>query len=271
MNIKNITLVLFVAVLFTACDAYQKVTYLQDAGKPAILTDTISSPVPDAKLKIGDLLTITVNSNTPEASIPFNLPLIPMQGMDSYNPAKNAISTFSGGLQNYLVSTDGTIVFPIVGKLHVEGMTKNELSALIKTKIYPRYIKEEPIVSIRYVNFSVSVLGEVTRPNTYLVNNEKISIFEALATAGDLTIYGRRDNVLLIRQNASGRETIRLDLRDKNLVYSPYFYLQQNDVIYVQPNDPKSRSSQLSTAETLSVSLVGTLISLTSLIVTIAK
>lgn len=273
MKIKNITLVLFIAVLLTACDAYQKVTYLQNAGKTVVYTDTISSPVPDAKLKIGDLLTIVVNSNTPEASIPFNLPLVPMQSMESYSQSRTVISSYgsNGGLQNYLVGTDGTIVFPIIGKLHVEGMTKNELAAQIKTKIYPRYIKEEPIVSIRFVNYSISVLGEVARPNTYQVNNEKISIFEALATAGDLTIYGRRDNVLLIRQNNNGRETIRIDLRDKNLVNSPYYYLQQNDVIYVQPNDPKSRSSQLSTAETLSVSLIGTLISLTSLVVTIAK
>lgn len=273
MKIKNITLVLFIAVLLTACDAYQKVTYLQNAGKTIVFTDTISSPVPDAKLKIGDLLTIVVNSNTPEASIPFNLPLVPMQSMESYSQSRTVISSYgsNGGLQNYLVGTDGTIIFPIIGKLHVEGMTKNELAAQIKTKIYPRYIKEEPIVSIRFVNYSISVLGEVVRPNTYQVNNEKISIFEALATAGDLTIYGRRDNVLLIRQNNNGRETIRLDLRDKNLINSPYYYLQQNDVIYVQPNDPKSRSSQLSTAETLSVSLIGTLISLTSLIVTIAK
>lgn len=273
MNIKNITIVLFTAVMLTACDAYQKVTYLQNAGKTVVFTDSVSSPVPDARLKIGDLLTITVNSNTPEASVPFNLPLVPVQGMESYNQSRTTISSYgsSGGLQNYLVGTDGTIIFPIIGKLRVEGMTKSELAAQIKTKIYPRYIKEEPIISIRFVNYSISVLGEVTRPNTYLVNNEKISIFEALATAGDLTIYGRRDNVLLIRQNANGRETIRLDLRDKNLVNSPYFYLQQNDVIYVQPNDPKSRSSQLSTAETLSVSLIGTLISLTSLIVTIAK
>ena len=150
-------------------------------------------------------------------------------------------------------------------------MTKYALADLIKTKIYPRYIKEEPIISIRYANFSISVLGEVARPNTFLVNNEKISILEALATAGDLTIYGRRDNLLLVRQTPEGRQSIRIDLRDKNLIYSPYFYLQQNDVIYVQPNETKTRTSKIGSAETLSISIVGTLISLTLLIVTLVK
>ena len=117
-------------------------------------------------------------------------------------------------------------------------MTKNALADLIKTKIYPRYIKEEPIISIRYANFSISV-AKWRAPTLFFVNNEKISILEALATAGDLTIYGRRDNVLLVRQTPEGRQSIRIDLRDKNLIYSPYFYLQQNDVIYVQPNETK--------------------------------
>jgi polysaccharide export outer membrane protein len=163
-----------------------------------------------------------VNSNTAEAAMPFNLPLVPTLSMQDYNPSRSTISNYSGGLQNYLIGTDGNITFPIIGKLHVDGMTKNALADLIKTKIYPRYIKEEPIISIRYANFSISVLGEVARPNTFLVNNEKISILEALATAGDLTIYGRRDNVLLVRQTPEGRQSIRIDLRDKNLIYSPY-------------------------------------------------
>jgi polysaccharide export outer membrane protein len=128
------------------------------------------------------------------------------------------------------------------------------------------------MILIRYANFKVSLLGEVKSPNVYNIQNEKISIFEALALAGDLTIYGRRDNVLLIRENLDGnRENIRIDLGDARLIDSPYYYLQQNDVIYVQPNNPKSRSSALSSAETLTVSLVGTLISLTSLLVNILR
>ena len=271
MKLKNFFPLLLSVTLLTGCDTYQKVIYLQDAGKAAVMTDTVSSHVPDAVLKVGDLLTITVNSNTAEAAMPFNLPLVPTLSMQDYNPSRSTISNYSGGLQNYLIGTDGNITFPIIGKLHVDGMTKNALADLIKTKIYPRYIKEEPIISIRYANFSISVLGEVARPNTFLVNNEKISILEALATAGDLTIYGRRDNVLLVRQTPEGRQSIRIDLRDKNLIYSPYYYLQQNDVIYVQPNETKTKTSAIGTAETISISIVWTLISLTSLIVTLVK
>lgn len=260
-------------LLLTGCDAYKQITYLQNAGKAVSMPDSLAipAPVPDPTLKVGDLLIITVNTTTPEAAMPFNLPLVPTLGMNNYNPSTTTISSYSGGLQNYLVDMQGDIVLPIIGKMHVEGLTKNVLCETIKKKIYPRYIKEEPIISIRYANFNVSILGEVARPNNYIINNEKISIFEAIAMAGDLTIYGKRDNVLLIRQNENGRETIRLDLRDKRLVNSPYYFLQQNDVLYIQPNNPKSRASALSTAETLSVSLVGTLISLTSLLVVLLK
>ena len=250
---------------------------MQDAGTSAILTDSAKNSIPDATLKVGDLLVITVNTTTPEASQPFNLPLIPGQGNPiNYDPSLTTISTTSstgyGSLQNYLVDTQGNINFPILGKIHVVGMTKNQLSDYIVNQIHPQYIKENPIVNIRYANFTISVIGEVNKPGNYTISNEKVSLLEAIALAGDLTIFGKRDNVLLVRERADGkRQTIRLDLRDKNIVNSPWFYLQQNDVLYVLPNNPKARSSAFSTAETLSISIVGTLISLSSLIVTLLK
>jgi polysaccharide export outer membrane protein len=116
------------------------------------------------------------------------------------------------------------------------------------------------------------VLGEVGHPGVFDIQNEKINIFEAIALAGDLSMFGKRDNVLLIREKANGkRETLRIDLRDARLIDSPYFYLQQNDVLYIQPNEPKSRSGFFSTAESLSLSVVGTLISLTTLIISLSK
>ena len=174
-------------------------------------------------------------------------------------------------MQNYLVDNQGYIQFPILGKLKVLGKTKNEVTDLLFNAIHPEYIKDEPIVLVRFCNFKVSVLGEVNRPGSYLVDNERISIVEALSLAGDLTVYGRRDNVLLIRESGGKRQTIRLDLRDESLINSPWYYLQQNDALYVEPNEPKSRSSKISSAETLSISIVGTLISLTSLLVNILK
>ena len=257
-------------LLFTACNTNEQLVYLQHAGQPMpIPVMGQSAPVPDPVIKVGDLLIITINAATPEAAMPFNLPLVPTTGMNNYNPSRSTISSYSGGLQNYVVSTDGIISIPVIGEINVLGMSKTQLAARVKSLIYPRYITEEPIVLVRYANFNVSVLGEVKQPGHYAVDNDKISILEALALAGDLTLYGRRDNILLVREKHSSRETIRIDLRDAALLESPYYFLQQGDVLYVQPNDPKSRSSALSTAETLSVSLVGTLISLTSLIVNI--
>lgn len=264
---------LFTLLLFAACSVNKEIPYLIDAGKVAVLTDSdVPFPIPDPVFQVGDMLVITVNANNPEAASPFNLPLVPA-GTASYNPTSVQISSYvsGGNLQNYLVDNQGDIIMPIIGKIHVAGMTKTAMTQVLKSKIYPRYIKEEPIILVRFANFNVSVLGEVARPGNFIIPNDKISIFEAIATAGDLSIYGRRDNVLLIREGTTGRETIRLDLRDKRLVNSSYYYLQQNDVLYIQPNEPKSRSSALSTAEILSVSLVGTLISLTSLMVTIFK
>jgi len=265
-------------LLLSSCHAYKDIVYVQDAGRLADFTDTTHCSIPDPILKQGDLLVITVNATTPEAALPFNLPLIPGQGNNTgnYDPSSGNISsagsTGSGTLQNYLIDTQGNINFPVLGKVHAVGMTKNQLADYIVKQIHPKYIKEDPIVNIRFANFKISVLGEVARPGAFSINNEEISLFEAIALAGDLTIYGKRDNVLLIREGNDGkRQTTRIDLRDSRLINSPWYYLQQNDVLYVQPNNPKSRASGFSTAETISISVVGTLISVASLIVTLAK
>ena len=199
--------------------------------------------------------------------MPFNLPVVPSQNTYSMT----TVTSGTGSLQNYLVDTRGEITFPIIGKIHAAGMTKTDLVNFIKDKIYPRYIKEDPIISIRYANFRVSVLGEVNRPGVCSIDNEKVSILDAIAMAGDLTIYGKRDNVLLIRENNGKRETVRIDLRNPRLLNSPYYYLQQNDLLYIQPNNPKANSSALGSMEAFSVSLIGTLISLTSFVIAILK
>jgi len=273
--VNKIILSLFAFILLVSCGTEKQILYLQDAGHPISLKDSTAALIPDPPLKIGDLLIILVNASTPEAALPFNLPLMPNPtsgGTGSYDPSNATPTGSTGSMQNYLVDTEGDIVFPVLGKIHVAGMTKGELSDYIKNKIHPRYIKEDPIISIRHANYRVSVLGEVNKPGVYPISNERISILEAIAWAGDLTLFGERDNLLLIREGTDGkRETVRIDLRNKNLVNSPYYYLQQNDVLYVQPNKPKTRSAGFGTAETLSISVVGTLISLASLIVIMVK
>jgi polysaccharide export outer membrane protein len=259
-------------ILLTGCNAYEKVAYLQQAGSQAQLNETDRSKIPDPMIKVGDVLLITVNTNTPEAAIPFNLPLIPSGNESgSYRAGNGSYISYGLSMQNYLVDTDGYLTFPVLGKMKVTGLSKRELAEKIKNDIFPRYITEEPIILVRFGNFKVSVLGEVLRAGSFPIDNEKVSIFEALAMAGDMTIYGNRSSVLLIRENNGERETVRLDLRDKNLVNSPFFYLQQNDVLYVEPNASKARSSAISSAESLSISIVGTLISLSALVINILK
>lgn len=269
---KKTVLFFLLIVLLTGCNAYEKIAYLQHAGNQAQLTENDHNPVPDPIIKVGDVLIITVNTNTPEAAIPFNLPLIPAgESTKNYSVGNGSYISYGLSMQNYLVDMQGDIIFPVIGKIKVAGLKKKELSDKIKSEIFPRYITEEPIIMVRFGNFKISVLGEVAKAGSFPIDNEKVSVFEALAMAGDMTIYGKRESVLLIRENNGTRETVRLDLRDKNLVNSPYYYLQQNDVIYVEPNNSKARSSAISSAESLSISIVGTLISLSTLIINVIK
>lgn len=174
-------------------------------------------------------------------------------------------------MQQYLVDNQGEIDFPVLGRLKISGLTKNECEALIREKLVP-YLKETPIVNVRMVNYKISVLGEVTRPGTFTVNNEKVNVLEALAMAGDMTVYGVRDNVKLVRENANGERLIQtLNLNDADLVRSPYFYLQQNDILYVSPNKTKARNSDIGNSTTLWISATSILVSIASLLVTVFK
>ena len=174
-------------------------------------------------------------------------------------------------MQQYLVDNQGEIDFPVLGRLKISGLTKNECEALIREKLVP-YLKETPIVNVRMVNYKISVLGEVKSPGTFTVNNEKVNVLEALAMAGDMTVYGVRDNVKLVRANANGERLIQtLNLNDANLVKSPYFYLQQNDIIYVSPNKTVARNSDIGNSTTLWISATSILVSIASLLVTVFK
>ena len=144
---------------------------------------------------------------------------------------------------------------------------------MIKNKIHPAYITESPIVNVRFQNYKISVLGEVARPGTYTLQNEQCTIFDALSLAGDLTIYGKRENVMLIRENGDGSKTIsRIDLQKTDIITNPsIYYLQQNDVLYIEPNKTKARSSMVGSAETFTIAIVSTLISIATLLATTLK
>lgn len=219
----------------------------------------------DARIKPKDLLSITIVSSEPEASKMYNL-VVPQIA----DPA-NQNSLFSQPtLQSYLVDNEGNINFPVFGKIKVADLTRKELELLLLMKLEPAFSKEKPIITIRFINYSVNILGEVLKPGKYETNNDRLTIFEGLALAGDLTIYGRRDNVKVLRENVDGsKEYMTMNLNDKNIIYSPAYYLQQNDVVYIEPNKSRSKSSNYGAAESFGITSLSVLLTLTSLVFTV--
>ena len=262
-RIKQLVYCVLSVFLLTACQSYKKVPYLQDAE--VVLYSTQNEQLYDAKIMPKDLLTIVVSCTSPELAAPFNLTVATQS-----NAALNYTTT-QPVLQQYLVDNEGNINFPVLGTLKVGGLTKKEVEQMIVEKLKP-YIKETPIVTARMVNYKISVLGEVASPGTFTISNEKVNLLEALAMAGDMTIYGIRDNVKLIREDANGKQQIiTLDLNKAETLLSPYYWLQQNDIVYVTPNKAKARNSDISNSTSIWFSATSILISLASLLVTIFR
>ena len=264
MRIKSILMLTVCAWMLAACTSYKNVPYLQDADVKG--TMVAEEPLYDAKIMPKDLLTVTVNTTDPEAAAPFNRTVQTAQ-----NLATSRTSYSQPVLQQYLVSNEGTIDFPVLGQLNVGGLTKSEAESMIREKLKP-YLKEVPIVTVRMANYKISVLGEVARPGTFTVSNEKVNVLEALAMAGDLTIWGMRDNVKLVREDAQGkREIAQLDLTKADIITSPYYYLQQNDILYVTPNKTKAKNSDVGSSTSLWFSATSILISISNLLFNILK
>ncbi|MBO5915619.1 MAG: polysaccharide biosynthesis/export family protein [Bacteroidales bacterium] len=256
--LKRILPILLVACL-ASCTSYKSVPYMQNVD--AVTLE--QKPLYDAKIMPKDLLTITVNCTDPEVALPFNLTI---QTAFSVN---NKSTYSSPSLMTYLVDNEGSIDFPVLGRLKVGGLTKTEAENMIREGLKP-YINEVPIVTVRMANYKISVLGEVARPGTFTVSNEKVNIFEALALAGDMTVWGVRNDVKLIREDANGERMVAsLNLNDANIINSDYYYLQQNDVVYVTPNKVKARNSDIGSATSLWFTAGSMLVSIASLLVNI--
>ncbi len=257
-------LALAMVMFMDSCQTSKQIPYFQNIDSISLAQ---SKGLYDARIMPKDLLTITVHTSDPMASSPFNLSVANTVG------ATGQLSSGQGSLQGYLVDNNGDINFPIVGKMHVAGLTKNECEAMVESKIAPYLAKnEKPVVTVRMASYRVTVIGEVGGPKVIPVNTEKMSIIEALASAGDLTIYGKRQNVLLIRESATGEKSAhRLDLTDANVINSPYFYLQQNDVIYVEPNSVKAKNSGIGSSTTIWFSFISIVTSVAALLVNVLK
>jgi polysaccharide export outer membrane protein len=256
---KNFLLLLLMVAALSSCVTTKQLTYFQ--GVTAESAEEINKSwdiLPEPRVKVNDALIITVSALDMEAVIPYNLPSVSYE-----TPTSSSVPTVSS-FQYYTVDSNGDIDFPVLGKLHVVDLTQSEVIALIENRLKGQIVN--PIVTMRFLNARVTVLGEVKRPGTYVLNNGRISILEALGMAGDLTQYARRDNILITRENDGKLEFARLDLRGDEIFTSPYFYLQQNDVIVVEPNQARTTSNQ---SIGLWLSMVGTVSSAVTVVVSV--
>ena len=263
MNIKIQNCVFLCLIAFLAsCSAPKEVLYLQDIA--SIKEENIDKNY-EVIIHKDDLLAILVNSKDPELALPFNMPVVTYQ--------IGAQTTAQQRLLGYLVDQNGDIDFPILGKIHVEGLTRMQVTELIKQKLMSEDLIKDPIVTVQFLNFKVSVMGEVTRPGTFDSSGDRITLLEALSMAGDLTIYGRRDRVAVIREKDGKRRILYHDLRSSDIFQSPCYYLQQNDIVYVEPNKAKTGQSRINSNNSVGVwlSAVSVLASITSLMVTMFK
>lgn len=247
--------------LFASCTSQKKMAYFRSVTAES--ADSINAnfhPLGEARIVKGDALSITVNAIDPKAVALFNMPVVAYQ-----SPGSDQIYS-TPSIQSYLVDVNGNINFPVIGTIHVEGLTKSELISQLTEKISASV--KDPIVNVRFLNYKVTVMGEVTRPGQFTINNERVTILDALSLAGDMTPYGKRNNVLVTREVEGKLEFARLNLNSPEVFESPYYYLQQNDVVYVEPNQVRAVSSQ---NISLYLSMLTTLGSMATVIVSVVN
>lgn len=230
-----------------SCSTYKKINYLQDIVPDKSERIAINKGI---VIQPKDMISIVVSSRNPELSMMFNLPVI------SYQAGSEVVSgQGSQRLLGYVVDNDGNIDFPVLGLVHAAGLTRWELANQIKSMIMEMDYIKDPVVTVEFMNFKISVMGEVTSPGTYTIEGDKITLLQAISLAKDLTIFGRRDNVSVIREQGGERTIYQVDLRSASLFDSPAYYLQQNDIVYVEPNKVRAGQSTINENNIKSVSL----------------
>lgn len=232
---KTKLIYLLSSLILVSCGPTRKLAYFSDLQGQDVYKENITNNT-QPKIQHDDLLSVTIASLSPEANMLFNSGVAP-----SVSGTKEQGST--GNNVGYLVDREGFVDFPVLGKVKLSGLTKEEARSKLVAAL-DDYLKE-PRVNIRFLNYKITVIGEVNQPSTFTIPTEKINILEALGMAGDMTAYGKRENVLIIREVEGIRTITRINLNEKDVLNSPFFYLQQNDVVYVEPD--KARALQAST------------------------
>ncbi|WP_353132606.1 polysaccharide biosynthesis/export family protein [Pseudopedobacter sp.] len=248
-NIK-ILCVLYLILFITACSPRRNLVYFSDLNKKSVDTGSVVNNV-EPKIQPNDVLSITINTPSSESNNLFTL--------NSSYMNKNGMVEREG----YRVSKDGYVRLPVIGDIDVKGQTLEQAQQTIARRLN-NYVKD-PLVNIQFLNFRVTVIGEVNHPSTFTINNEKVNLLEALGMAGDMTVYGKRENVLIIRESEGKRIITRVNLNEKNVLNSPYFYLKQNDIVYVEPDkekaieySPNNRLMPLVVATISAIAVLGT-------------
>lgn len=256
-------LLVVVICLISSCSSMRKSTYFQDVNS---LSQSIAHHAKDITLKPNDKISIVIKALDPTISELFNLPIsqqiVGYRTDPSSYKSQTQQSQYSSG---YTIDTEGNIDFPIIGKIHIAGMTRLETAEHIKQLLISKEYVKDPVVTVEFMNLHISILGEVKEPGQLIIDKDKVTLLDALAKAGDLTIYGRRDSVLVIRQDGEQNKTYVINMTSaKSVLESPAYYLRQNDVIYVAPNAARKRQTNefQSTSFWLSVSSLLTTIAL---------
>ena len=243
---KKILLMAMLALALASCNTSKKIVYFQDiqVNRPEAITEAR-----DITVQPKDQISILVSSKDPQLAALFNLPRV------QYRVGDNNMQNTNGDVSGYTLDTEGYIDFPVLGRLYVAGMTKSEIASFIKKRLMDENLINDPVVTVEFMNLYYSILGEVNNPGKYMITKDQITLLEALSMAGDLTIYGKRDAVFVVREEDGQRVTHWVDLRTQDLFQSPVYYLKQNDVIYVQPNKVRAGQSTINENSVKSVSL----------------
>lgn len=258
---------LFMAWVAVSCSAPSHVTYFQDL-RPGESEQKIIAAT-EIKVRPGDKLSIIVNSRDPQLTQLFNLPYVSQQiGSGSASGSFGSASTSSQGISGYTVDEKGQIDFPVLGKLEIAGKNREEIAAFIKGELLAKDLVKDPVVTVEYMNLCISVLGEVASPGRYSIDRDKVTLLDAISMAGDLTIYGKREKVLVLREENGIQRVYGVNLCSAEYLYtSPVYYLRQNDVVYVEPNNVRARQATVNGNNVRSTSFW---ISLASLLTTVA-
>lgn len=263
LNRQRSLFCLMAAVLlaFTACESAEEIAYIHNAPRDAkeALSGAFSSGI-----QPNDQLYIYIESEEAGAAIPFN------QETNKVAVKDGAVLNATNGatkVQGYLVNQDGSIIFPVLGELKVQGLTHHQLADLIKKRLIDEGHLTKPVVTVKLMNFKVCILGDVAKPGQIVVDGERITIFEALSRVGDLTIYGQRQNVTIIREENGVRTIGEVDLSSKDIFQSPYYYLHQNDVVYVEPNMRKKKNAE---RDPMTMTYISSAVSIISVLSTVA-